>query len=54
MGGSASKRPPPSYIEGKVRDPEIERLQSEHADDDQRGGLLQLIRNAVKKPASKS
>ena len=27
MGGSASKRPRPSYEDGKVRDPEIAKMQ---------------------------
>lgn len=53
MSGSKSKRPRPSYEDGKTRDPEIERLQEECAEagDDQKSGLLALLRRAVQKPA---
>lgn len=47
MSGSKSKRPRPSYEEGKTRDPEIERLQECVEDGgDERRRLLALIRRA--------
>ena len=50
MSGSPSKRPRPSYDDGKTRDPEIERLQEEVAEDgdDQRNAFLALIRRAAR------
>ena len=49
MGGSPSKRPRPSYEDGKVRDPRVEEMQKASAEqgENQRGGLLRLIRRAI-------
>lgn len=51
MGGTPKKpdKPRPSYEGGRVRDPKIEELQREAAEDDQdQGGTLKrLIRLAV-------
>lgn len=52
MSGSASKRPRPSYEEGKTRDPEIERLQGQVADQGSKGQkdrLVEMIKRSVQK-----
>ena len=56
MGGSSSKRPRPSYEDGKLRDPRIEAMQKDAAKDgdDQRSGLVRLIRRAVRLPQAPS
>lgn len=60
MGGSESKQPRPSYEDGKVRDPRIAVMQAEAAeestedDQEQRGGLIKLLRKAIHRPTSKS
>ena len=48
MGGLPSKRPRPSYEDGKVDDPRIEEMQKAAAKDgdDQRSGLMRLIKRA--------
>ena len=51
MSGSASKRPHPSYEEGKVRDKRIKEAQARN-ERDQRGGLLDLIKRSIRKPAA--
>lgn len=53
MGGSPSKRPRPSYEDGKLRDPSIEAMQKDAANEgqDQKDGLLNLIKRSVQKPA---
>lgn len=45
MGGNKSKRPKPSYEDGKLRDPSIEKMQDKKY---QRGDLTRLIKKAVK------
>lgn len=54
MGGSASKRPRPSYEDGKVRDLKIAEMQRDAArdDQDQRSGLMKLLRRTVHRPAA--
>ena len=51
MGGSARKpdKPEPSYVDGKVRDPQIEELQRDAAKTapDQRDGLRALVKKAA-------
>lgn len=43
--GKLSKRPAPSYEDGKLRDPSIEKMQEKTY---QRGELARLIKKAVK------
>lgn len=45
MGGNKNKRPHPSYEDGKLRDPSIEKMQDREY---QRGDLARLIKKAVK------
>lgn len=45
IGGSKSKQPKPSYDDGKLRDPSIEKMQDKAY---QRGDLARLIRKATK------
>ena len=55
MGGSPSKRPLPSYEDGKLRDSRIEEMQKAAAKDgdDQHSGLIKLLRRATHQPAAK-
>ena len=48
MGGNKSKQPKPSYEEGKLRDPSIEKMQDGKY---QREDLTRLIKKAVKRKA---
>jgi hypothetical protein len=48
MGGNKNKRARPSYEEGKLRDPSIEKMQDREY---QRGNLAHLIKKAVKRKA---
>jgi len=45
MGGKPSKRPRPSYEDGKLRDPSIKKMQDKAY---QREDLSRLIKKAVK------
>jgi len=48
MGGNKNKRPRPSYEDGKLRDPSIEKMQDKAY---QRGGLTRLIKKALRRPS---
>lgn len=52
MSGSASKRPRPSYEEGKARDPEVQKMLDE-ADDGGWLRFLQLLKKSGPKHSSK-
>jgi hypothetical protein len=51
MGGNKNNRPRPSYEDGKLRDPSIEKMQDETY---QRGDLFHLLRRAVSKVKGKA
>lgn len=50
MGGKSSKRPRPSYEEGKLRDPSIEKKMDPNYKE---GDLVALIKKAVTRPSPK-
>jgi hypothetical protein len=48
MGGNKNNRPRPSYEDGKLRDPSIEKMQDREY---QRRDLTRLVKRAVKRKA---
>lgn len=52
MGGSESRRPRPSYEDGRFRDPKIAEMQNAQPDEDERARLDALIRKAATQPDS--
>lgn len=46
LGGKSNKRPRPSYEEGKLRDPSIEKMQDAKY---RRGKLARLIKKAIRR-----
>lgn len=53
MSGSASKRPRPSYEDGKARDPDVQKMLDE-ADDEDGLRLMRLIKRASRRVQSKA